>query len=130
MLSVCLLAGCSGAAVSEVSEPPVTTAEVTTTVTTAQTETSVGAVAGEAEITAVKEEKPFVVAVDAIDTAYTPFTGSSRFDRLVSRLTGVTLAGRTRSGKTVLSGVTGERERYGGKLYEYGGIADILDSYD
>ena len=130
MLSVCLLAGCSGAAVSEVSEPPVTTAEVTTTVTTAQTETSVGAVAGEAEITAVKEEKPFVVAVDAIDTAYTPFTGSSRFDRLVSRLTGVTLAGRTRSGKTVLSGVTGERERYGGKLYEYGGIADILASYD
>ena len=89
-----------------------------------------GAIEGEAEITAVKEEKPLVVAVDTINTAYTPFSGSTRFDRLVDSFTGVRLAGRTRSGKTVLGGVTGESERYGGKMYDYSGIADILTSYD
>ncbi len=80
--------------------------------------------------TAAKEDKPLTIALGGTAGAYTPFLTETELDELIDRATGVTLLGKTRSGKTVYNGVTGETEVYGGHRYEYGGIADTVVTRD
>ncbi len=140
-LCAALLAGCGTAPGSDAGETSRTSAaetsasETSAAVTSASSEeqtssaapsASVGAFADEEEITPEKEEKPFVIAVDGINSTYTPFTGSSEYDRLLDRLTGARLLGRTRAGRPVTAGVSGQKERFGGKTYDYSGLADVF----
>ncbi|MCR4780178.1 MAG: hypothetical protein K5876_03680 [Ruminiclostridium sp.] len=135
MLSVIICAAMlSGCGKSPEAPAAVTTAPVSETaaVTTARSATVAAALAGEddAAVVPVKEEKPLVIAAEGCDADYTPFVNVSEFDRIISRACFTRLLGRTRSGSTVLTGMTGMSELYGGRKYSYEGIADTAVTRD
>ncbi len=133
MICTALLAGCGRAP-----EPPAVTTvtsealAVTTSVTTKAPVSAAAALDGEDEPagTAVKEVKPLVISVDGLDADYSPFVNETDFDKLINKACFTRLLGRTRSGNTVLNGVTGVSEMFGGRKYDYEGIADTAVTHD
>ena len=140
-----LLSGCFGnpgvpettsASSSEsVTEAAAAVTEITTELTTADTEgsapePSAAVLANEDEPQPVKEPQPLTVAVTGVRDSYSPFDEPDEFTELLNKMTGVTLAGRTRSGNPVLSGISGVTEQYAGTSYSYSGIADTVIAKD
>lgn len=130
-LCVSVMSGCFGSP-----EQPAGTSQTTTAATQKQTETSAPAsetteatgsaavLASEDEPDIQKKDRPLVVAVDGIDSGYSPFDPASAFTDAAGKMTGVTLIGRTRSGARVLTGNMPMNERYNDKVYTYSGAAD------
>ncbi len=126
-LAICaaMLTGCSGGndpkkteVASDTSESQITDAPVSSE------SRSAAAIASEDDPVAQKETKPLTIAVGEVHADYSPFGASDTSKDLMDSLTGVTLLGLTRSGATILSGKSGQKESFGSKTYEYNGIAD------
>ena len=135
MLCAVMMSGCFGAPPAPADTETQTSVQTESPVTETAAPVSVSAAAldGEEEPSHsvnAPADKPLVISADGIPGAYTPFTGSSDIDEIISAVTGVTLLGKTRSGSVVMNGVTGETEEYHGIPYEYGGIADTTVTAD
>ena len=133
IICAALLAGCGRA--PEAPADTTAASEAPAVSTTAATKAPVSAAAaldGEDEPaeTAVREVKPLVISADGLDADYSPFVSETDFDRLISKACFTRLLGRTRSGNTVLNGVTGVSEMYSGRKYDYEGIADTAVTHD
>jgi len=131
-----MISGCFGSLAAPADttvEVPADTAPAVSETVAVTTSASAAALASEDEPdnnNAKKEEKPLVVALEGNAEQYTPFIAESELDKFINKLSGVTLLGRTRTGRTVMNGATGETEEYNGRRYEYGGIADTVVTAD
>lgn len=139
ILCAVMLSGCFGSPSAPADTSAESSAGTDTETTPAASETpeavsaSAAALASEDELSGggnTAPDKPLVIALEGTVGQYTPFRTETEADELINRATGVTLLSRTRSGNTVYNGVTGESEVYGGKKYEYSGIADTVVSRD
>ncbi|MCM1417403.1 MAG: ABC transporter substrate-binding protein, partial [Roseburia sp.] len=93
-------------------------------------ETTAAAIADETEPPRAAEKQPLRVALDSYSYTYSPFYSEGDFDAFITKLTGVRLLERDRSGYVVSDGIGGERRLYNGSYYSYEGIASVEADYD
>ncbi len=70
------------------------------------------------------DKTPLVVACEQLETTYSPFFGDGDSD--ISRLVGLPLFSKDRSGAVVLKGIQGETTTFNGTEYTYFGPADCV----